>query len=119
MNAPDYGFGFLKSWHRQIAADRRLNGVTARTAMAVSWYVNQDSGEAWPSVQTLAGDVSSSARSVQRALGLLEALGHLKIRSIAGKPRVLTPIVQVVEAPDNLVTADNSVAGGVRFVAGR
>lgn len=52
--------------------------------LAIADYSNEDTGEAWPSVESLAKKSRSSQRSVQRMLQSLSQRGYLRIAYNAG-----------------------------------
>jgi Helix-turn-helix domain len=68
-----------EQWQRQIMAapGRRLAHLTV--AVAISWHLNRETGDAWPGFATLAKETGLCQRTVKRAVKWLEARGHLHV----------------------------------------
>ncbi|WP_180899213.1 helix-turn-helix domain-containing protein [Martelella soudanensis] len=85
------------TWLDQVYDDEALSkGVATNVAFFISKHFNRqrfnDSGvfSAWPSYGTLAEKVGCTERTVQRAVGLLKARGHLKTKGKGGRNCTLT-----------------------------
>ncbi len=72
-------------WLRQIAYDADLTPFAMRVAVALTRYFNRATGDAYPSQETLAADLSASSDGVRKAVIQLEAAGHLQV--IRGRGR--------------------------------
>jgi integrase len=69
------------TWLEQIADDRDLLKTAVRVAMKIATrYINFDTGDAWPSQKGLAADLSVSASSIEKAIGVLVERGHLSMK---------------------------------------
>ncbi|TNB48042.1 helix-turn-helix domain-containing protein [Martelella lutilitoris] len=96
MSADDYT-RLRMTWLDQVYDDEALSkGVATNIAFFISKHFNRqrfkDSGifSAWPSYATLAEKVGCTERTVQRAVGLLKARGHLKTKGKGGRNCTLT-----------------------------
>jgi DNA-binding MarR family transcriptional regulator len=73
-------------WLMAVAADRRLRGLPVSVAVVLAArYFNAKSGEAWPSMATLAKDLNVHWRSVQRSVRKLEDARYLRVSSGSGR----------------------------------
>ncbi|MCZ7643141.1 MAG: helix-turn-helix domain-containing protein [Pseudorhodoplanes sp.] len=72
--SPDFQMA-RDAWLRTIASYPNLSGADVATAVALSLYLNRNSGSAWPSIATLARDTNRNRTTVFRAIGRLESLG--------------------------------------------
>ena len=89
------------------AADPRLSRADLATHLLILNYINNATGAAWPSAETVARGIGANVRSVIRARRKLVALGHLIETTMIGKPnryRIGTPDTRVT--PDMHVTPD-------------
>jgi hypothetical protein len=53
-------------------------------AVAISWHLNRDTGDAWPGFATLAKETGLRQRTVIRAVKWLESKGHLHVTHSRG-----------------------------------
>jgi hypothetical protein len=73
------------AWLEQIACDPDLSILAKAVAMVIAVrYLNRESGDAWPAVETLATDVGRGKTQIHEALKALELRGHLQITLTAG-----------------------------------
>jgi hypothetical protein len=73
-------------WLERIAGDDRLTASAIRVAVILSKFINRESGEAWPSLKTLAAETRMPERTVGYAIKVLCEAGHLgKRRAGFGK----------------------------------
>jgi Helix-turn-helix domain len=81
-------------WLQQVATDRTLPPMAASLAIVLAGYVNQRSGDAWPTQETLANAVAVNIRSVRRTIAELVERGHLEVVSSRGwhRPNSYRPI---------------------------
>jgi len=96
-------------WKSAIAAasDPRLSRVDLAAHLLILGHINNATGEAWPSAETVARSIGANVRSVIRARRKLVALAHLSETTVTGKPnryRIGTPDTRVT--PDMHVTPD-------------
>lgn len=76
------------------AADPRLSRVDLAVHLVILDHLNNATGEAWPSAETVASAIAASVRAVRKARGRLVALGHLTETTASGRPnryRIGTP----------------------------
>ncbi len=104
--------GLLVRWKlaTQAAADPRLSRVDLAALLVILDHMNNASGEAWPSAETVAAKTGASVRSVIRSRLRLVALGYLIETAERGKPnryRIGTPDAYVT--PDTVVAPDAHV----------
>lgn len=66
-------------WLGRVEADSALPAYHVRIALRLSGYFNRETGEAWPSQETLARGDLRAVRGVQKALKSLIANGHLEV----------------------------------------
>jgi len=84
--APPFVEAMRERWQRQVIADHpRLQPNYARVAMAINWHLNRDTGDAWPSIATLAQQTRLSERTVKRAVACLEGRGHMHVVHSPGR----------------------------------
>lgn len=72
-------------WLEQVAADRELPHVAARLAIVLSQFFNNQTGEAWPTQQTLATRLGITDRAVRNSLDALHSQGHLHVTRGVGR----------------------------------
>jgi hypothetical protein len=72
-------------WLKAVMADDGVPPLGFKLAYALSEYVNKETGEAWPSVTTLAADAHISERSAWKFLRILQERGHLAVETGAGR----------------------------------
>ena len=86
---------FKESWQRQLAV--ALNELGARAVVvgvAISWHRNRETGDAFPSMTTLATLTGSSPATVKRAINKLVAGGHMtRVRKRKNGPNHYTPVL--------------------------
>jgi DNA-binding transcriptional regulator YhcF (GntR family) len=81
-------------WLDQVAADVRLPGTAFKLAYLISQNINRQSGNAWPSIATLANRLGTNEKTVRRLTDELCEAGHLeKKRGGDGKPNVYRLVV--------------------------
>jgi hypothetical protein len=68
-----------EQWQRQIMAAPGRQLAHLAVAMAISWHLNRNTGDAWPGFATLAKETGLGHRTVKRAVKWLEAGGHLRV----------------------------------------
>src|SRR5215471_21524504 len=73
-----------EQWQRQVMAapGRQANHVLV--AIAISWHLNRNTGDAWPAFVTLAKETGLGRRTVVRAVKWLEARGHMSVAHSRG-----------------------------------
>ena len=109
MSAGAQASSLLLRWKSAMtaAADPRLSRVDLAAHLLILNYINNATGAAWPSAETVARGIGANVRSVIRARRKLVALGHLIETTMIGKPnryRIGTPDTSVT--PDMHVTPD-------------
>jgi hypothetical protein len=72
-------------WLDQLVADREVTAAAFALGYVVSAHINRETGEAYPTQETLAGKVGLSVRSVRSLTDLLAARGHLQITESRGR----------------------------------
>jgi hypothetical protein len=84
-----------EAWQRQLtAAQDKLGPRTALTGIAISWHLNRQTGEAFPSIKTLAALTSMSRSTVKRSVAKLIAAGHMtRTQSRPNRPNHYAPVV--------------------------
>lgn len=68
------------TWLSAISADSRLHSTAIRVAVVIASYLNRLTGEAFPSIRTIATKSATPARSVERAISELCKAGYLERR---------------------------------------
>lgn len=66
-----------------LLASKDLPKTERLVLIALAAHANHDTGDAWPSVATLADYVGCSTRTIQRALAKLVQLGRVVVRQVA------------------------------------
>lgn len=84
-----------EAWLAKLASDDKLNGSAYAVALAILSHVNAVSGAAWPRVGKLAKLTNRSTRTVQLAVRLLEARGHLGVRRQRGRTNTNTYVLSL------------------------
>ena len=77
-------------WYRQVWADKTLNKKPASyklVMLALADFADDDTGECWPSIDSLSEMVGISDRQVQRAIGALIADGYLSVKHVHGRSK--------------------------------
>jgi len=97
------------SW---VFAHSTAAGADRLLLLAIADHANDDGGDAWPSVPTLARKTGTSERTVQRGLSRLEAGGHLAVERCAGRGgtnryRVLMTSATAARQARHTVTGDD------------
>ena len=68
------------SWVQAVALDTDLSHGACRLATLLAHkYADRDTGEAWPSFERLADDLSSNSRTISRYVSELEAMGWITV----------------------------------------
>lgn len=104
--------GLLARWRLALAAacDGRLTRADLAVLLVILDHINVQTGEAWPSAETVATTVGASVRSVIRARHRLVGKGLLTETIASGRPnryRMGTP--DNCATPDTRVTPDKDV----------
>lgn len=83
-------FGKLRYvWLDQVVADRTVSPLAFRLAYIIACrYLNQQSGDAWPTQETLARVVEVTPRAIRKALSLLIDGGHIEVARARGRGAV-------------------------------
>jgi hypothetical protein len=69
---------FKFDWLRQIASDRQLPPAAAPVAIVLAdEYLNQETGDAWPAIDTLAAAIGRSVTQTREALQKMAGLDHV------------------------------------------
>ncbi|MGY3496683.1 helix-turn-helix domain-containing protein [Bradyrhizobium sp. USDA 4502] len=120
---PGYARG-LFLWLRQVAVDRSLPPMALHVATIVAQHVNQRSGDAWPTQETIANALGITDRAVRRNVTELAARGHLDVAVSGGRhrPNVYRPILKTrtpasgngCENPDASVRLSDQKPGRTR-----
>lgn len=76
-------FGLLRRWEVALAAsrDQRVPRAALAVFMAILDRLNNESGDAWPSLSRIAADTGISRRSVVSSVAALVDLGYLERQS--------------------------------------
>lgn len=99
------------AWLDSVLADHELQQVTFKVAYVIACHVNRQSGEAWPSIDTIAEIIGVDGRTVARSISQLCEGGHLeKRRGGFGKSNRYV-MVERAEAPISI--PDTHVTNGV------
>jgi hypothetical protein len=78
---------FRDTWLGQLAANPELTSSDLATAITLARHVNNETGEAWPSLERIAMLTGRSRRTSIRSIERLECTGFLTIkRSRGGRP---------------------------------
>ncbi len=94
-------------WIEALTADANVSPMARLTGIRIaSRYLNNDSGKAWPSQETLAKDMAASVRSIRRWIDELAGLGYLA--RVTGGGRKST--VYELAAPATLEARARSLA---------
>lgn len=67
-------------WLEAITADGRLHSTAIRVAVVIASHLNRKTGEAFPSIKTIAAKSATPERSVERAIAELCKAGYLDRR---------------------------------------
>jgi hypothetical protein len=82
-------------WLDAIAEDRQIPHLAFRLAYVIaSKYLNRNSGEAWPSHQTLANDLDVNEKTVRLNIAVLAKANRLRVTS--GRGRGNTNIYEII-----------------------
>lgn len=79
---PSDDFALFKwRWLDRVATDPKLPPAASRIAILIAGrYLNRQSGEAWPGVETLAAELSIKApNTIRSTIKAMEARGHLNV----------------------------------------
>jgi DNA-binding transcriptional regulator YhcF (GntR family) len=80
------GFQAAKeAWLKALIAHPNLSGADMAAAVAISTFLNRKTGEAWPSLETLADMTNRNRSTVWRAIKHLEELKLLEVRKGRGR----------------------------------
>jgi helix-turn-helix protein len=74
-----------EGWLKAIARDPRLSGADLAVAIVIATYLNTRTGDAWPSIITLAADTNRNKGTVWRASQRLEKFEYLHITRARGR----------------------------------
>lgn len=74
-------------WLDVVVRDPKVSHLEFRLAYLISGYLNQTTGDAWPSQPRLAQELGVTTRSVQRCMDALVELGHLRVEVGRGRNR--------------------------------
>jgi hypothetical protein len=102
-------------WLQQVAADRALPPMGLHVATALASFVNQRTGDAWPTQETLANMLSITTRAVQRNIAELVERGHLEVVISRGwhRPNSYRPIWKDRTSAPGLEPGDTTPASGL------
>jgi helix-turn-helix protein len=80
-------------------------------AVAISWHLNRDTGDAWPGFATLAKETGLRQRTVIRAVKWLESKGHLHVTHSRGGnvPNRYRPIPVSSDLGDTAIEASSDL----------
>jgi DNA-binding GntR family transcriptional regulator len=100
-----------EQWQRQIMADRERQSNYVLVAVAISWHLNRDTGDAWPGFATLAKETGLRQRTVIRAVKWLESKGHLHVTHSRGGnvPNRYRPIPVSSDLGDTAIEASSDL----------
>lgn len=68
------------NWLEALAMDSRLHSTAVRVAVVIAKRLNRQTGEAFPSIKTIAAESATPERSVERAVSDLCKTGYLERR---------------------------------------
>lgn len=71
-------------WLSQVAGDGGLPATSARLAITLSRYMNRGTGDAWPSIRTLANDLGIAENSVRNVIKAMVSAGHMAVEAGGG-----------------------------------
>lgn len=99
MSSPVASSSLVARWKsaRAAAGDSRLSRVDLAAHLVILNYMNNASGEAWPSADTVAREVNATTRAIRSSRRRLVQFGYLTQTSEIGKPnhyRLGTPELQ-------------------------
>lgn len=72
-------------WLDQVAADKSVAPLAFKLAYIVATYINRETGDAWPSQETLAASLGIGVRAVRNASGQLVDAGHVSVMVTRGR----------------------------------
>lgn len=83
-------FGKLRyAWLDQVVADRTISPLAFKVAYIIACrYLNRQSGDAWPTQETLARAMEVTPRGIRKALSLLVDGGHIEVARARGRGAV-------------------------------
>lgn len=81
-------------WLGQTADDPRLTPAAFKLAWIIGQYINRQTGEAWPSQQTLAKRLCMTKRAIRTLTRALRETGHLETNDGRGTGLRYRPILQ-------------------------
>jgi hypothetical protein len=88
---------FMFRWLGGIMPDKEVPSSAFEVAYAIGQYLNRETGEAFPSTDTIARDTGLSQSTVRDAVALLHNLGHLHVTWGSrgrGHPNKYRPIIK-------------------------
>jgi hypothetical protein len=99
-----------QDWQRQLNADKGLMLSDLKVGIAITWYINRTTGEAFPAMATLAKETGYCERTIIRSVKRLEARGHLYVKrdSRRGDWRGGQPLCADIEACAEFPTSPTS-----------
>jgi hypothetical protein len=74
-------------WLEIVASDAKAASAARAAIILATKYINRETGEAWPSLDTLAKDLGANRKTAVRALNSLVARGHLAKEPGGGRRR--------------------------------
>lgn len=82
-----------RTWQRQVLTDPELSDKAKTVASFLLFYLNEETGDAWPSQETLAEQLHTTPRTINAAIRQLQTRGYLKAlrvkRACRYQPRIL------------------------------
>jgi DNA-binding transcriptional regulator YhcF (GntR family) len=97
IKSPTQHTRFVFQWLCGIMPDKEVPSSAFEVAFAISQYLNRETGEAFPSTDTIAADTGLSQSTVRDAVTLLQNLGHLHLTRGSrgrGHPNKYRPIIK-------------------------
>jgi len=97
IKSPKQHTRFVFQWLGGIMPDKEVPSSAFEVAFAISQYLNRETGEAFPSTDTIAADTGLSQSTVRDAVTLLHNLGHLHVTRGSrgrGHPNKYRPIIK-------------------------
>jgi predicted transcriptional regulator len=87
----------------RVWAHSRAKGGELLVMLALADFANKETGESWPSIETLAEKARLTDRQTQRILNELEKAGEIsRVRSNGGRNRRNRYVITVNENPDKI-----------------
>lgn len=103
-----------RTWQRQVLTDPELSDKAKTVASFLLFYLNEESGDAWPSQETLAAQLHTTLRTINSAIRQLKKRGHLKALHVERKRACrYQPRILVGAANDDLTACITGSEGAV------